>query len=146
MKAVAIRTVLLGLLLAAAVVGLGGCDDTSGPGTVAPTGLVLEDSDGSEVARFSVAGGVTGRIRVDVGEQEDFHVYLLGSTGERIPVDGLRYTVEAGVVNPGVASAVLAESDEVIVTGTGAGPTNLRLTVRIDGRLLFEPFIPIVVS
>lgn len=146
MTTVVLRTVYLGILLALVAVGFAACSDASGPGAAVPTGLVLEDSDGTEVARYTVAGGVTGRITLDVGEQEDLHVHLVGATGERISVDGLRFTLEAGVVNSSLGDAALAETDEVVVTGKSEGSTTLRLGVRDAGALVMEPFIPLTVS
>ncbi len=146
MSIASIRRRVLALALLAAAGGLASCAD-AGTGTDGqiPTGLVVVDSRGDQVAAYNGAG-VTGAVRVAAGAQQTFRVFLTSASGSRISLGSGGYTLRPTVVISAVAGVSAQGSDEVVVTGRAAGTTSLVLQVLEGGRAVFDPALVLVVG
>lgn len=109
-------------------------------------GLVVLRGE-QEIARINIEAtpAVTGRIRVAPNATETFRVVGLLEGGGQIQIEG-EYGLAVVVADPGVATAVVQGTNQIVVTGNAQGTTALDLTLLHAGHPDFNRAIPLVVE
>ncbi len=145
MRTAPVRRLFVALLAMLAAVGLGACQElVGGDDRREPTGLVVVDARGNEVASYS-AGSARGEITVSPGATETFRVHLTDRSGGRISIDGIRYTLHAQTLISSVATASALGAGEVQVTGRTAGRTTSVALSVLDGGAAILPVVNVQV-
>ena len=106
-------------------------------------GFVVLNAQNQEVARFS-GSAVTGQLTVARNSPATFTVAAIAEDGDRITIDGEEFELRVSVTG-GVASAVVQNQNQVLVTGTQVGTTELRIILMHEGHEEFnQPFVVVV--
>ena len=147
MRILEARGWLAGPLLLVALL-LAGCENPVGDGGEHPNGIVVLDlQTNTVVASYTHADRLRdGILTIPRGTETRFRVMLTTRGGGRIAVDGLEYSLrEPTVVLGTVASARLATTDQIGVTGRVGGTTTLTLPVWHAGHHEFDAFVNLIV-
>ena len=97
-------------------------------------GVVLLRADGTEAARFMLAGrAVTGALTVRAGQTADYTARVVTESGQIEEIDGIEYSVSNPVVVIGLAANIAVQGkDRIVVTGLDAGTTGRQTSIRFD--------------
>lgn len=110
-----------------------------------PVGFVILNAQSQvELARFS-GTAVTGQISVARGSATTLTVAAISEDGDRIAIDGDELGLQV-VVTGGVATAVVQNDNQVVVTGTQAGTGALEIAVTHEGHEEFKRPVVLVVT
>ena len=141
-----IRRLLTAPLVLGLALALAACENPVSDGGVHPSGLVVLDGS-AEVATFTAPATVTGRITVPAASTRTFRIVLTDRSGNRIPLDGIEYTLRnLGVVLTPLATASLQGVDNISITGRAAGTTSLVVQVYHGGHEEFPVTLPLLIQ